>query len=116
MGIKLLALPWQVVGVMLAGDMEYYQGQQQALTAAFVHDYLSNPAGTDSILHAHGSKVVRHYYHESGLPRNSSYSADHAVQAEPVLAIKQDFQSSSSSNGSSSQIIKPYSVQVGSLM
>lgn len=35
MGVALLQLPWEVVGVMLAGSPSYYAQQQTHLTASF---------------------------------------------------------------------------------
>lgn len=40
-GIALLGLPWRVVGVMLAGDLQYYAGQQHALAGAFSSAFLT---------------------------------------------------------------------------
>ena len=34
LGVALLGLPWKIIGVMLAGKVEYYTQQQQALTEA----------------------------------------------------------------------------------
>ena len=34
LGVALLGLPWKILGVMLAGNIEYYTQQQQALTEA----------------------------------------------------------------------------------
>ena len=35
LGVALLQLPWRIVGVMLAGSRDYYQGQAASLAAAF---------------------------------------------------------------------------------
>eukprot|EP00955_Chlamydomonas_euryale_P045537 353182-Chlamydomonas_euryale.AAC.29 len=40
-GCHLAGLPWQVVGVMLAGDEAYYEMQQSTLSAAFQQQVLS---------------------------------------------------------------------------
>ena len=41
MGIALFQLPWNVVGIILAGPERYYQQQQADLTAAFLRVYES---------------------------------------------------------------------------
>ncbi|KAK9809211.1 hypothetical protein WJX72_011493 [[Myrmecia] bisecta] len=39
LGIAYYRLPWQVTGVMLAGDTAYYQQQQASLLAAFLQEF-----------------------------------------------------------------------------
>ena len=45
LGVRLLGLPWQVQGIMLAGEASYYQEQQRQLTSGFMQEFWRTSAG-----------------------------------------------------------------------
>lgn len=64
-GIKLLKLPWAVVGITLAGSLEYYQQQQRCLQTGFQSSF-----GED----------VRKIHRHSGICK-TAFSRDEAAWA-----------------------------------
>ncbi|CAL8470386.1 g9928 [Coccomyxa elongata] len=49
LGVALMGLPWKVHGVMLAGSEEYYNRQQQELTAAFTAAFAAGHLSADAL-------------------------------------------------------------------